>query len=102
LDDVHRYTGDQIQAVANALDEHIQNMEAALRHAAGVGERLEQLATDHESNLRVVQQGQEELWSAVRALQHADQEQVASITRVSAAAEEISQQFASHVGAVAS
>jgi hypothetical protein len=102
LEDVHRYTGDQIQAVANALDEHIQNMEAALRHAAGVGERLEQLATEHETNLRVVQHGQEELWSAVRALQHADEEQTASITRVSAATEELTQDLVSHVDAVAS
>lgn len=101
LDDVHRYTGDQVQAVANALDEHIQNMETALRHAAGVGERLEQLATDHEANLRVVQQGQEELWAAVRALQHADQEQIASITRVCAATEEITHELARHVDAVA-
>lgn len=101
LDDVHRYTGDQVQAVANALDEHIQNMETALRHAAGVGERLEQLATEHEANLRVVQQGQEELWGAVRALQHADQEQVASITRVCAATEEITHELARHVDAVA-
>lgn len=102
LEDVHRYTGDQIQAVASALQEHIQNMEAALRHAAGVGERLEQLANEHEASLHVVQQGQEELWSAVRALQHADEEQNSSIARVSAATEQLTHSLTAHVDAVAS
>ena len=102
LEDVHRYTGDQIQAVATALQEHIQNMEAALRQVAGVGERLEQLANEHGARIQVVQQGQEELWSAIRALQQADQEQSASMARVAAATEGLSHHVASQADAVAS
>ena len=100
LEDVHRYTGDQVQSVANALQQHLHHMESELRRAAGIGERLEQLVNEHQTGLQLVRQGQEELWNAVRALQHAGQEQHASVARVSSVAEELTHQVASYADAV--
>ena len=102
LEDIHHYTGDQIQVVAKSLQEHIEHMEIALRDVAGVGERLEQLANEQHANIQGVQQGQEELWAAVRALQQADQGQIESIARVAATADELSNHMVNHVEAVAS
>ena len=102
LEDIHQYTGGQIQAVAKSLQEHIENMETALREAAGLGERLEQLANEQQANLQGVQQGQEELWAAVRALQEGEREQNESISRVAEAAGELSNHLANHADAVTS
>jgi methyl-accepting chemotaxis protein len=102
LEDIHRYAGDQIQVVAKSLQEHIENMETDLRGVAGVGERLELLASEQGAGLHSVRQGQEELWSAVRALQQADREQNESISRVTAAADQLSSHLVNHVDAVAS
>ena len=102
LEEIHHYTGDQIQAVAQSLQDHIEHMQTALRDVAGLGERLEQLANEQQAGLQSVQQGQEELWAAVRALQEARREQNDSIARVCSATEELSNHLVNHVDAVAS
>lgn len=102
LEEIHHYTGDQIQAVAKSLQDHIEHMHIALRDVAGLGQRLEQLAHEQHAGLQSVQQGQEDLWTAVRALQAADREQNDSIARVCSATGELSNHLVNHVDAVAS
>lgn len=102
LEEIHHYTGDQIQAVAKSLQDHIAQMQTALRDFAGVGERLEQLANEQHAGLLSLRQGQDDLWTAVRALQAADGEQNDSIARVSSTTEELSNHLVIHVDGVAS
>lgn len=102
LEEIHHYTGDQIQAVAKSLQDHIAQMQTALRDFAGVGERLEQLANEQHAGLLSLRQGQDDLWTAVRALQAADGEQNESIARVSSTTEELSNHLVIHVDGVAS
>jgi hypothetical protein len=102
LEEIHHYTGDQIQAVAKSLQDHIAQMQTALRDFAGVGERLEQLANEQHSGLLSLRQGQDDLWTAVRALQVTDREQNDSIARVSSTTEELSNHLVIHVDGVAS
>ena len=102
LEEIHHYTGDQIQAVAKSLQDHIEHMQGALRDVAGLGERLEQLANEQHAGLQSVQQGQDELWTAVRALQAAGSEQNDSIAHVCAVTQELSNHLVNHVDAVAS
>jgi chromosome segregation ATPase len=77
-------------------------MQTALRDFAGVGERLEQLANEQHAGLLSLRQGQDDLWTAVRALQAADGEQNDSIARVSSTTEELSNHLVIHVDGVAS
>lgn len=95
LEEIHRYAGDRIHTVAQSLEERIEELDAALCDVVAVGERLEQRANDQH-------QGQEDLWISVRGLQNAGQQQVESLSRVSAATEELSHHLANEVEAVAS
>lgn len=102
LEEIHHYTGDQIQAVAKSLQHHIEHMQSAIHDVAGLGERLEQLANEQHAGLHSVQQGQQELWTAVRELQASGREQNDSIARVSSVAEELTNRMANQLEAVTS
>lgn len=102
LEEIHHYTGDQIQAVAKSLQDHIEHMQSAIHDVAGLGERLEQLANEQHAGLHSVQQGQQELWTAVRELQASGREQNDSIARVSSVAEELTNRMANQLEAVTS
>ena len=99
LEELHDYAGSHIDTLANSLKDQIHTMDTGI---AGIGDRLEHLASDHHSNLQAMQQGQGELWGVVRALQQTAQEHHDSIARVSAATGELTIVVANHVEAVAS
>lgn len=102
LEDVHHYTGDQIQAVARAIEERIGTMQSALRNVSTVGERLEQVAAEQQTQIQAVQRTQEEIWGAVRALQRSEQDQNACMSRMAATSEALSSRVAAQTDAVAS
>ncbi len=101
LQDVHRYTGEQIQAVGRALEERILTIQTAIRSVAGLEERLDQLATIQDARFQSVHQAHEEIWGAVRALQQTDQEQAASIAKTTATTEALSQRMQQQADGVA-
>ena len=61
LEDIYHHTGDQVQIVASALEERIHGIEEALQKTDTVGERLEQLAVEHQ----VLRQAHDETSGAV-------------------------------------
>ncbi len=75
LEEVQKHAGDQVQVVAQALQEHIDDLDAAICDVVSVTERLQQRATEQEATLDGVQHGQQQLWDAVRGLHEADQRQ---------------------------
>jgi len=95
LEEIHRYAGDQMHVVAQSLQQRIEELDSALCDVVVVAERLEQRAGDQ-------LQSQDELWTAVRGLQESGQQHSEGLSRVSTAAEELSQRLASEVEAAAS
>ena len=79
LEDIHVYAGDQIQVVAKSLQDHIENMQTALRNVAGVGERLEQLANEQHDGICARLDGHTE---ALRALEVRQTQRVSTLNQV--------------------
>jgi DNA repair ATPase RecN len=102
LEDIHRYTSEQIQFVVKSLEEHIEHTENTLREVAGIDERIEQLANDHMVSAQSAEQSHSMLWNAVHALEENSRQQGDSICRVTAAAEELSHHVAGQIDATAS
>ena len=69
LEEVYKQTGDQVRVIASHLEERIHGMEAALRSASGLEDRLERLAAEHRESLEALRRAQEEASGAVRNLQ---------------------------------
>lgn len=101
LEEVHEYAGAQVQAVAEALQIHIEALESAVRDATHARENLENLVRQQQTALDAVQQEQQHLWRAVDDLRHAGEAQHQSITHVTTATEELARHVSSHVDAVA-
>jgi len=102
LEEVQKHAGDQVQVVAQALQEHIDDLDAAICDVVSVTERLQQRATEQEATLDGVQHGQQQLWDAVRGLHEADQRQSEAVHHVTRASEELSRHLANQVDAAAS
>lgn len=71
LEEVYERTGDQVRVIASHLEERIHGIEAALRSASGLEDRLTRLATEHRESLEALRQAQEEASGGVRILQEA-------------------------------
>jgi DNA repair ATPase RecN len=69
LEEVYQHTGDQVRIIASHLEERIHGIEAALRSASGLEDRLERLATEHRESLEALRRAHEEASGAVRILQ---------------------------------
>jgi methyl-accepting chemotaxis protein len=107
--DLHQYTASQIQAASEALENHIEELDAALEDVVSVAERLDQRANDQQTSLREIHdaQGQMhgaqgEMWEAIQSLQLATHEQRESITRLTTARDELTRQVSNQAEAAAS
>ena len=102
LEDIHRYASEQIQFVVKSLEEHIEHTETTLRDVAGMDERIEQLASEHQVSAQFAEQSHSLLWNAVHALEENSRQQGDSISRVTTIAEELANHVAGQIDATAS
>jgi hypothetical protein len=97
LEDIHRYTGEQIHFVVESLEEHIQHTEESLRAVTGLDERVEQLANEHQVAAQFAEQSHSMLWNAIHGAEESGRQQAELISRVTAAMEELSHHVADQV-----
>lgn len=97
LEDIHRYTGEQIQFVVKSLEEHIQHTEAALSDVAGLDERVEQLANEHQVAAQFAEQSHSIMWNAIHGAEESSRQQAELIARVTTAMDELSHHVADQV-----
>lgn len=102
LEDLHQYAGEQVQSAVDSLADHIAHLDTTIRDTTGEAARLGQRVDEQQAGLLAVQQAQAEVWTAIRRLQQSGQEHHESISRVAAAAEELTQHMSSQVDVVAS
>jgi hypothetical protein len=102
LEEIHSYAGDQMHATGQILQQHIDQLDAAICDLVVVGERLQEQSTEHSTRLDGALQSQEELRVSVAALQESDREQTEAIHSVIRVADELSSNLAEQVEASAS
>ncbi len=107
--DLYQYTARQIQAASEALEDHIEELDAALEDVVSVAERLDQRANEQQTNLREIHDAQSqahgaqgEMWEAIQSLQLAGHEHQESIAGLTVAKDALTQQVSNHVEAAAS
>ena len=101
LEAIHSYAGDQIQVAGQFLQQHINELDAAICDLVVVGERLQEQASEHQTRLDGALQAQEELRGSVATLREFGQEQTEAIHRVLHVANELSRDLAEQVEASA-
>ena len=102
LEEIHSYAGDQIRVAGQFLQQHINELDAAICDLVVVGERLQERANEQQTRLDGAIQVQDELRGNVAALQESGQEQAEAIHSVIRVANELSGNLAEQVEASAS
>jgi len=97
LEDIHRYTGEQIEFVVKSLEEHIEHTEGSLREFAGLDERVEQLANEHQVAAQFAEQNHSMLWNAIHGVEESSRQQTELTSRLTSAMEELSHHVADQV-----
>ena len=107
--ELHQYTASQVQAANEAVEDHIEELDAALDDVVSVAERLDQRANEHQTSLGEIRDAQGamhdvqgEMWEAIQSLQLTSHEHQESLAGFASAKEELARQVSSQADTAAS
>ncbi len=108
LKDLQQYTAGQVQAATEGLEDHIDELDAALDDVVSVAERLDQRANEQQTSLRemgetqgAMHDAQGQMWEAIQSLQMSSHEQRESLSGLASAKEELARHVAGQADAAA-
>lgn len=106
--DLYQYTAGQVQAATEGLENHIEELDAALDDVVSVAERLDQRANDQQTSLSEIRDAhgsmhgaQGEMWEAIQSLQLTSHEQQESLAGLTSAKDELARQVSSQADGAA-